>query len=198
MGVSNYSLWICGDLIIYPCPKRKLVQLIFVSKRGPSIREHFPYGLLFYTLPFHLFIGNYHSTANSHYDASKHGKNKHGSQYGNKDAAHHQHGANNHHYHNKHEKQDHSSSVYVVSTNTRTLTIWGTNIWAVIVQTAYSNAFFLNENVWISIEISLKFIPKSPISNILAFVQIMAWRRIGDKPLFEPMLTRFTEAYMRH
>ena len=26
----------------------------------------------------------------------------------------------------------------------------------------------------------------------------MAWRRIGDKPLSEPMLTRFTEAYMRH
>ena len=26
----------------------------------------------------------------------------------------------------------------------------------------------------------------------------MAWRRIGDKPLPEPMLTRFTDAYMRH
>ena len=26
----------------------------------------------------------------------------------------------------------------------------------------------------------------------------MAWRRICDKPLFEPMLTRFTDAYMRH
>ena len=26
----------------------------------------------------------------------------------------------------------------------------------------------------------------------------MAWRRIGDKSLCEPMLTRFTEAYMRH
>ena len=26
----------------------------------------------------------------------------------------------------------------------------------------------------------------------------MAWRRIGDKPLSEPMLIRFTDAYMRH
>ena len=25
----------------------------------------------------------------------------------------------------------------------------------------------------------------------------MAWRRIGNKPLFEPMLTQFTDAYMR-
>ena len=26
----------------------------------------------------------------------------------------------------------------------------------------------------------------------------MAWLRIGDKPLSEPMLTRFTDAYIRH
>ena len=47
---------------------------------------------------------------------------------------------------------------------------------------------FLNENVWIAIEISLKFIPKGLINNIPALVQIMAWRRTGDKPLSEPML----------
>ena len=33
---------------------------------------------------------------------------------------------------------------------------------------------FLNENVWISIGISLKFVPKDPINNIPALVQIMA------------------------
>ena len=44
----------------------------------------------------------------------------------------------------------------------------------------------VNENVWISIEMSLKFVPKGGISNIPAFVQIMAWRRSGDKPLSEP------------
>ena len=47
---------------------------------------------------------------------------------------------------------------------------------------------FLNENVWISITNSLKFVPKGPINNIPALVQIMAWRRPGDKPLFEPMV----------
>ena len=47
---------------------------------------------------------------------------------------------------------------------------------------------FFNENVWISIKISLKFVPKGPINNIPALVQIMAWRRLGDKPLSEPMM----------
>ena len=30
--------------------------------------------------------------------------------------------------------------------------------------------------IWISIKISLKFVPKGTINNILALVQIMAWR----------------------
>ena len=47
---------------------------------------------------------------------------------------------------------------------------------------------FLNENVVISIKISLKFIPKGPINNIPPLVQIMAWHRPGDKPLSEPMI----------
>ena len=47
---------------------------------------------------------------------------------------------------------------------------------------------FLNENVWILIKISLKFVPKGPINNIPALVQIMAWRRPGDKPLSESMM----------
>ena len=49
---------------------------------------------------------------------------------------------------------------------------------------------FLNENAWIPIEISLKFVPKIPIDNIPALVYIMAWRRPGDKPLSEPMVVR--------
>ena len=47
---------------------------------------------------------------------------------------------------------------------------------------------FLNENVWISIENSLKFVHKGLINNIPALVQIMAWRLPGDKPLSEPMM----------
>ena len=47
---------------------------------------------------------------------------------------------------------------------------------------------FLNEDIWILINISLKFVLKGPINNITALVQIMAWRHPGDKPLSEPMI----------
>ena len=46
----------------------------------------------------------------------------------------------------------------------------------------------LNENVLISIKISLKFIPKGPINNLPALAQIMAWCCPGDKPLSDPMM----------
>ena len=49
---------------------------------------------------------------------------------------------------------------------------------------------FLNENVWILITISLKFISIVPVNNIPALVRVMAWRRSGDKPLSEPMMAR--------
>ena len=41
---------------------------------------------------------------------------------------------------------------------------------------------FLNEYVRSSIKMSMKFVPEDPINNIPALVQIMAWRRPGDKP----------------
>ena len=47
---------------------------------------------------------------------------------------------------------------------------------------------FLNENVWIPIKISLNFVPSGPINDMSALVQIMAWRRPGDRPLSEPMM----------
>ena len=47
---------------------------------------------------------------------------------------------------------------------------------------------FLNENIWILINISLNVVPKSQINNFPTLVKIMAWRRTGDKPLSEPML----------
>ena len=47
---------------------------------------------------------------------------------------------------------------------------------------------FLNENVWIPIKISLRFVPEGWINNIPALVQIMVWRGPGDKPLSEPMM----------
>ena len=57
---------------------------------------------------------------------------------------------------------------------------------------------FLNDNMWSLIEIVLKFIPYGPISNIPAMIQINAWRRLGDKPISEPILVRFNDAYARH
>ena len=47
---------------------------------------------------------------------------------------------------------------------------------------------FLNENVWISLTISLKCVRKVRINNIPSSVQIMAWRQPGDKLLSEPMM----------
>ena len=57
---------------------------------------------------------------------------------------------------------------------------------------------FLYENDTIAIRISMKFVPMSRMDNMSALVQIMAWRRPGDKPFSEPMLTKFTDADMRH
>ena len=50
---------------------------------------------------------------------------------------------------------------------------------------------FLNEKVWILINISQKFVPKCSINNIPVLVQIMAWRRPGNKPLSVPMMVSF-------
>ena len=48
---------------------------------------------------------------------------------------------------------------------------------------------FVKEKVCILIfQTSLKIVSKGPIDNIPALVYIMAWRRIGDKPLSEPIL----------
>ena len=57
---------------------------------------------------------------------------------------------------------------------------------------------FFNEKFSILIRISLKFVPKDPIDNKWALGQEMVWRRIGDKPLAEPMLIQFTDTYMRY
>ena len=57
---------------------------------------------------------------------------------------------------------------------------------------------FMNEKFGILIRISQKFVPKVPICNESALVQVMARRRTGDKPLSEPLLTHFIDAYMRH
>ena len=76
--------------------------------------------------------------------------------------------------------------------------------------TAISQKTFSSEFSWmkiheISIKMSLKFIPNGPINNIQALFQIMAWRRLGDKrrrlgakPLSEPIVAKIPDVYMRH
>ena len=54
---------------------------------------------------------------------------------------------------------------------------------------------FLNEKNKIPIQISLKLVPRGPIDNKPALVQVMVWRRTGDKPLPEPMMAQFTDTY---
>ena len=49
-------------------------------------------------------------------------------------------------------------------------------------------SIFLNENLCILIWILLKFNPKGQIDRKTALVQIMAWRRTGNKPLSQPII----------
>ena len=57
------------------------------------------------------------------------------------------------------------------------------------------SCIFVNEKGRILNKISLEFVPKGSIDNNQALDYIMAWRRIGAKPLYEPMLTRLSDAY---
>ena len=66
------------------------------------------------------------------------------------------------------------------------LTHWGRDKMAAVSQTTLSNAFSWMK--MLEFRLRFKFVPKGPINNIPALVQIMAWRRSGDKPLSEPMM----------
>ena len=69
-------------------------------------------------------------------------------------------------------------------------THWGRDKMNAISQTTFSKRIFLNEKVWVSLKIPLKFVTKVRISNIPALAQIMAGRWLGDKLLSEPMFGR--------
>ena len=77
------------------------------------------------------------------------------------------------------------------------LTYWGWDKIAAIFQMTYSKPFS-SVKISVLIKISLKFVPQGPVDNIPVLVQIMAWRRSGDKPLSEPMMAKFNDSYMRH
>ena len=60
------------------------------------------------------------------------------------------------------------------------------------------NWISMNEKSCNLIQFSLRSDPKGQINNKSALVQVMAWHRTGDQPLYEPMLTQFIEAYIRY
>ena len=47
---------------------------------------------------------------------------------------------------------------------------------------------FFNENCCVLIKTSFKYVCKGPIDNTPVLVQIMAWRRLGDKSFSEPVM----------
>ena len=69
---------------------------------------------------------------------------------------------------------------------------------ATISQKKFQDTFLWMKSFVFQFKISLKFVPEGPTENDPALVQIMTWRWICDKPLSEPMQTRFTDAYKRH
>ena len=57
---------------------------------------------------------------------------------------------------------------------------------------------FLNENVWIIIKISLKFVPNCPINSIPPLVHLIACRCPGDKPLSQSMMVVYWCKYQHN
>ena len=55
---------------------------------------------------------------------------------------------------------------------------------------SYFVSNFLIEKFYFLFQISLKFVPEGPVDNKWVLVQVMAWRWIGNKPLFEPIMTK--------
>ena len=77
---------------------------------------------------------------------------------------------------------------HITSPGSNGLTHWGRDNMDAISQTTLLNAFSWMKMLEFSKNSSLKFVPKGLINNIPALVQIMAWRRPGNKPLSEPMI----------
>ena len=58
--------------------------------------------------------------------------------------------------------------------------------------------YLLNENIWIAVEIPLKFVPDKIDKLAVLVPKYLAWRRTGDKALSEKMMAYNTDTYMRH
>ena len=90
---------------------------------------------------------------------------------------------------------------YIISSQQKCkhiLTHWGQDKMAAILQTTFSNAFFLMETFEFQIQFLFKRFPYGQIDKMSALVQMVAWSRTGDKALSDPMMTQFTDEYMHH
>ena len=77
------------------------------------------------------------------------------------------------------------------------LTHWGPDNMVAILQTTFLNAFSSMKIVLFRLEFKWKKTHGSTKQNS-SLVQIRAWRRAGDKPLFEPMMAYVIDAYMNN
>ena len=68
------------------------------------------------------------------------------------------------------------------------LTVWALNKMAAISQKTFSNAFSLRNIFVFAFLFNWNLLPGVSIDNRSALVQVMAWRRRGDKPLPETMM----------
>ena len=101
-----------------------------------------------------------------------------------------------------------TSALNSVNINTTTCQLCGTTCLfkthlplgkiAAISQTIFSDAFSWIKNFVFWLKFLWRWFLMMVQLTKTGVVWIMAWRRIGDMPLSEPMLTRFTDAYMRH
>ena len=70
------------------------------------------------------------------------------------------------------------------------LTHWGRDKMVDISQTTFSYEFSWMKMYEFRLKFHWSLFLRDPINNIPSLVQIMAWRRPGDKPLSEPMMVR--------
>ena len=88
-----------------------------------------------------------------------------------------------------------SSGIYLIIVITG-LTHRHWTIWRKKTSDDIFKCVFFNENISISVKISLKFVHMGPIDNKSVLVQLMAWRRTVDTPLPKPMFVQFSDTYI--
>ena len=73
---------------------------------------------------------------------------------------------------------------------------WGRSKIVAILKT-FSNVFSWTKPFYFDLNIT-EICSQGEINNNPALVQIVVWRRTGDKPVSEPMMAPGTDAHMRH